>query len=434
MSSVAIVRSSYPNISTNHTRVINGGVVFAREYIWLNGHKVKIGGSLSDTARALNRHSVKTGIRAVVVNAGTSNERLKLIIRGNNLTINDPKGVFRSLQMGKNIGTSNDMLVQIICKGKVTWSYNHPTNPLTILGLISTDNIRVLNTYKDRQQVQPLVPLAEQLVPLAEELVPLAEQLAPLAEQLAPLAEELVPLAEQLVPLVQPVDRLAEQLAPLAEELVPLAEQLAPLAEELVPLAEQLVPLAEQLVPLAEQLVPLAEELVPLAEQLVPLAEQLVPLAEQLVPLAEELVPLAEELELPPILTPPSLLLLGSGYKTPPLSSSLSRYETPPLSSSVSRSYETPPLSSSLSSSYETPPRTRKIIKPSPGPITEPARKHKSTLGSGESRRDFIAQLNWLKVYDSEFMSKKYHTTKVSWSPTEKSALLARYRQVQSLS
>ena len=102
----------------------------------------------------------------------------------------------------------------------------------------------------------------------------------------------------------------------------------------------------------------------------------------------------------------------------------------------MSRSYETPPLSSSLSSSYETPPRTRKIIKPSPGAITEAARKHKSILGSGGTRRDFIAQLNWLKAYDSEFMSSKYHkyTTKASWSPTEKSALLARYRQVQSLS
>ena len=352
MSSVAIVRSSYPNISTNHTRVINGTIIFAKENIWFNGHKVQIGGDFTDVARALNRHSIKTGVKAEVVFSDNL-ARLKLVVRGrSNLVINDPKGVFLSLQRGKNIGTSNDMLVQIICKGKVTWSYNRPTKPLTILGLISTDNIKVLNTYKDRQQIQPLGPLAEQLAPLAEELVPLAEQLVPLAEQL-------VPLAEQLVPLVQPVDRLAEQLAPLAEEL-----------------------------------------------------------------------------ELPPILTPPSLLLLGSGYKTPPLSSSLSRYETPPLSSSVSRSYETPPLSSSLSSSYETPPRTRKIIKPSPEPITEAARKHKSILGSGGSRRDFIAQLNWLKAYDSEFMSSKYHkyTTKVSWSPTEKSALLARYRQVQSLS
>ena len=310
MSSVAIVRSSYPNMSTNHTRVINGTIIFAKENIWFNGHKVQIGGDFTDVARALNRHSIKTGVKAEVVFSDNL-ARLKLVVRGrSNLVINDPKGVFLSLQRGKNIGTSNDMLVQIICKGKVTWSYNRPTNPLTILGLISTDNIKVLNTYKDRQQIQPLVPLAE------------------------------------------------------------------------------------------------------------------------------ELAPLAEQLELPPILTPPSLLLLGSGYKTPPLSSSLSRYETPPLSSSVSRSYETPPLSSSLSSSYETPPRTRKIIKPSPGPITEAARKHKSILGSGGSRRDFIAQLNWLKAYDSEFMSSKYHkyTTKVSWSPTEKSALLARYRQVQSLS
>ena len=114
-------------VSTSHTRVINGGVVFAREYIWLNGHKVKIGGSLSDTARALNRHSVKTGIRAVVVNAGTSNERLKLIIRGSNLAINDPKGIFSGLYKGKKIGTSDDMLIQIASpnKSKVNFTYGN---------------------------------------------------------------------------------------------------------------------------------------------------------------------------------------------------------------------------------------------------------------------------------------------------------------------
>ena len=127
MGNISRINSLYPAISTSHTRVINGGVVFAREYIWLNGHKVKIGGSLSDTARALNRHSVKTGIRAVVVNAGTSNERLKLIIRGNNLTINDPKGVFSGLYKGKKIGTSDDMLIQIASpnKSKVNFSYGN---------------------------------------------------------------------------------------------------------------------------------------------------------------------------------------------------------------------------------------------------------------------------------------------------------------------
>ena len=54
-------------------------------------------------------------------------------------------------------------------------------------GLISTDNIKVLNTYKDRQQVQPLGPLAEQLAPLAAQLVPLAEELVPLAKIIVPL-------------------------------------------------------------------------------------------------------------------------------------------------------------------------------------------------------------------------------------------------------
>ena len=127
MGNISGINSLYPAISTSHTRVINGGVVFAREYIWLNGHKVKIGGSLSDTARALNRSSVKTGIRAVVVNAGTSNERLKLIIRGNNLTINDPKGVLSGLYKGKKIGTSDDMLIQIASpnKSKVNFTYGN---------------------------------------------------------------------------------------------------------------------------------------------------------------------------------------------------------------------------------------------------------------------------------------------------------------------
>ena len=127
MGNISRINSLYPAISTSHTRVINGGVVFAREYIWLNGHKVKIGGSLSDTARALNRYSVKTGIRAVIVNAGTSNERLKLIIRGNNLTINDPKGVLSGLYKGKKIGTSDDMLIQIASpnKSKVNFSYGN---------------------------------------------------------------------------------------------------------------------------------------------------------------------------------------------------------------------------------------------------------------------------------------------------------------------
>lgn len=116
-------------ISTNYTRVVGGNVVFARDHIWLNGHKVKIGGSLSDTARALNRHSSKTGVRAVVVNAGKPNERLKLIVITGKLTISDPKGVLSGLYKGKKIGTGDDMLIQIAAsnKSKVNFLYNAST-------------------------------------------------------------------------------------------------------------------------------------------------------------------------------------------------------------------------------------------------------------------------------------------------------------------
>ena len=127
MATVSGASLSSHGVSTNYTRVVNGSVVFAKEYIWLNGHKVKIGGSISDTARALNRYSIQTGVRAVVVNAGTSNERLKLVTRANNLTINDPKGVLSNLYKSKRIGTGDDMLIQIAAsnKSRVKFSYGN---------------------------------------------------------------------------------------------------------------------------------------------------------------------------------------------------------------------------------------------------------------------------------------------------------------------
>ncbi len=84
----------------------------------------------------MNRYSAKTGVKAEVVCANNV-ARLKLIVRRRNLTINDPKGVFRSLQIGKNIGTSDKMLVQIVCKGKVNLSYNNPVKSLTVPSLVS---------------------------------------------------------------------------------------------------------------------------------------------------------------------------------------------------------------------------------------------------------------------------------------------------------
>ncbi len=162
MATVSGASLLHPGISTSHTRVVNGSAVFAKEHIWLNGHKVKIGGSLSDTARAINRHSIKTGVRAVVVDAGTSKARLKLITRGN-LTINDPKGVLLSLYKGKKIGTSDDMLIQIapLSKGKVNFSYNNnsiPAKPLDSHMRLSEDNTRTLATKRlPSAQGQPLV-------------------------------------------------------------------------------------------------------------------------------------------------------------------------------------------------------------------------------------------------------------------------------------
>ncbi len=145
LSSVASVSSSinYPR----YTRVVSGNVLFAKDNIWLNGHKVRIGGGFSDTARVLNRYSAKTGVKAEVV-CNNNVVRLKLIVRGRNLTIHDPKGVLRSLQIGKNIGASDKMLIQIICRGKVNLSYNHPVRSLTVPALVSGNNNKILNKLR----------------------------------------------------------------------------------------------------------------------------------------------------------------------------------------------------------------------------------------------------------------------------------------------
>lgn len=163
LSSVSSVSNAvnYPR----YTRVVSGSVVFAKEDIWLNGHKVRIGGSFNDTARVLNRYSAKTGVKAEVVRANNV-ARLKLIVRRRNLTINDPRGVFRSLQIGKNIGTSDKMLVQIVCKGKVNLSYNNPVKSLTVPGLVSENNHKILNKF--RQTIHQVNHQEEVLDDLAE--------------------------------------------------------------------------------------------------------------------------------------------------------------------------------------------------------------------------------------------------------------------------
>ncbi|MBN8512590.1 MAG: hypothetical protein J0L79_06170 [Rickettsiales bacterium] len=114
----------------------------------------------------MNRYSAKTGVKAEVVCANNV-ARLKLIVRRRNLTINDPKGVFRSLQIGKNIGTSDKMLVQIVCKGKVNLSYNNPVKSLTVPSLVSKNNHKILNKF--RQTIHQVNYQEEVLDDLAED-------------------------------------------------------------------------------------------------------------------------------------------------------------------------------------------------------------------------------------------------------------------------
>lgn len=138
-------------ISTSRMRVVNESIVFAKEDIWLNGYKVKIGGSFSHTARAINRHSTKTAVKAIVVDACKSSERLKLIARGG-IAINDPKALLLSLYRGKKIGTSDDMLIQIVSSNnsRVKFTYNNtPIKNLTsALTKLSEGNTKAVTTQR----------------------------------------------------------------------------------------------------------------------------------------------------------------------------------------------------------------------------------------------------------------------------------------------
>lgn len=114
----------------------------------------------------MNRYSAKTGVKAEVVCANNV-VRLKLIVRGRNLTINDPKNLFRNLRISKNIGTSDKMLIQIICKGKVIWSCNNPVKSLIIPGLVPENNHKILNKF--RQTIHQVNYQEEVLNDLAED-------------------------------------------------------------------------------------------------------------------------------------------------------------------------------------------------------------------------------------------------------------------------
>lgn len=83
-------------------------------YIWFNGYKIKIGNSLKETARNINKLYKSTGIKAYIIKDKKGYEKLILKVSGNILNINDPQGLLAELYQKGKIGKNKDSIIQVI--------------------------------------------------------------------------------------------------------------------------------------------------------------------------------------------------------------------------------------------------------------------------------------------------------------------------------
>jgi hypothetical protein len=137
----------------------------AKEFVWINDYKIKVGGSLKDTARAINKIAAKTGVRAkILTDKGV--ERLVLTIRSKKIDIRDPKGVFAKLFTKGYIGKTKDCVIQILGSSgntrniKINYNIQLIKNPLVFDSLkLSIANIIQLAHRKEK--VEESIVMAE---------------------------------------------------------------------------------------------------------------------------------------------------------------------------------------------------------------------------------------------------------------------------------
>jgi hypothetical protein len=155
MSVASVDRSSFVGHTYTQKNSENN-IKIKKGHIWFNGCKIKIGNSLKETARNINKLYKSTGIKAHIIKDKRGHEKLTLKVSGNILNINDPQGLLAELYKKGKIGKNKDSTIQVIRrlggKGEVQINYNKSfpkkeSSKLDKLKL-SEQNITYLASYK----------------------------------------------------------------------------------------------------------------------------------------------------------------------------------------------------------------------------------------------------------------------------------------------
>jgi hypothetical protein len=155
MSVASVDRSSFV-VHTYTQKNSENNIKIKKGHIWFNGCKIKIGNSLKETARNINKLYKSTGIKAHIIKDKRGHEKLTLKVSGNILNINDPQGLLAELYKKGKIGKNKDSTIQVIRrlggKGEVQINYNKSfpkkeSSKLDKLKL-SEQNITYLAGYK----------------------------------------------------------------------------------------------------------------------------------------------------------------------------------------------------------------------------------------------------------------------------------------------
>ena len=191
VSTVRVVNEAY----VSNGSVVSRGKKINNATISLNGHKIRISGSLQDVARQINKYRAGTGVRAEIHISTNSQERLVLKTSESKVSIIDKSGALASYFYANKMGIGADKLIEITGTSKrntpefVYSRYGTKQADNSLHRKLSGDNIEYLGSLNKPSPVAQILEVDEGEVP---DLLPEVEQ----EVDIGPTDEELMIIGE----------------------------------------------------------------------------------------------------------------------------------------------------------------------------------------------------------------------------------------------
>ena len=161
--SVSTVRVINDGLVSNGSTISRGKGISASS-IFLNGHKIRISGSLRDVARQINRFKAGTGVTAEIHISKKGQERLVLKTNKSKVSIIDKSGALAAYFNANKMGIGADKLIEITGANKRTAPefvysrYEAKQVDNSLHNKLSGANIKYLGSLNKPPQALPIIP------------------------------------------------------------------------------------------------------------------------------------------------------------------------------------------------------------------------------------------------------------------------------------